>query len=417
MNVEIITIGDEILIGQIVDTNSAWMAVELNKAGFVVEQITSVHDREQHIVEALDLALHRADIVLFTGGIGPTKDDLTKQTLCRYFDAKLVFNQEVYTNIENLLRHRSRAMNELTRSQAMVPDKATIISNPVGTAPVTWFEKEGKIIVSMPGVPYEMKQAMSAEIIPRLLKRFSVSAVIHKTIMVHGYPESALAIKIADWENSLPENISLAYLPTFNIVKLRLSAHAVDQDKVGAYISRKTDELKNILGDAILAEEDLPLEVLVGKMLLSKGKTLVTAESCTGGNIAHKITSVSGSSSYFKGAVVAYSNELKMSILGVDADDLNLYGAVSKEVVEQMAAGALNAMNADVAIATSGIAGPGGGTEEKPVGTVWIAISTKDKNISKEFHFNLSRQLNIERTTQTALLMLLDSELNLTINL
>lgn len=417
MKVEIITIGDEILIGQIVDTNSAWMAVELNKAGFVVEQITSVHDREQHIVEALDLALLRADIVLFTGGIGPTKDDLTKQTLCRYFDAKLVFDEKVYANIESLLKYRSRAMNELTRSQAMVPDKATIINNPVGTAPITWFEKEGKIIVSMPGVPYEMKQAMSNEIIPKLQKKFTVSSVIHKTILIHGYPESALAIKIADWENSLPENISLAYLPTFNIVKLRLSTHSDDQNDIKVYISRKIDELKNILGDAILAEEDLPLEVLVGKMLASKGKTLVTAESCTGGNIAHKITSVPGSSLYFKGAVVAYSNELKVNLLGVNEDDLNVHGAVSKEVVEQMATGALKVMDADLAIATSGIAGPGGGTESKSVGTVWIAICTKEKNVSKEFHFNLDRQLNIERTTQTALLMLLDTELNLSVSL
>lgn len=416
MQVEIITIGDEILIGQIVDTNSAWMAVELNKAGFELVQITSVHDQEQHIVDALDHALQHADVVLFTGGIGPTKDDLTKQTLCRYFDAELVFDEQVYANIENLLKHRSRAMNELTKSQAMVPDKATVIQNPVGTAPITWFEKDGKIIVSMPGVPYEMKQAMSAEIIPRLQQKFPVASIIHKTILVHGYPESALAIKIADWENSLPENVRLAYLPNFNIVKLRLSAVTDDRKVVETIIAQKVDELKVVLGDSILAEEDVLLEALLGRVLAAKGKTLVTAESCTGGGVAHRITSVPGSSLYFKGSVVAYSNELKISLLGVSKDDLDVHGAVSKEVVEQMAVGALRMANADVAVATSGIAGPGGGTKEKPVGTVWIAVSTRENIISKEFHFNLDRQLNIERTTQTALLMLLDSELNLAMN-
>lgn len=412
MKVEIITIGDEILIGQIVDTNSAWMAVELNRAGFDVVQITSVRDQEQHIVEALDLALSRADVVLFTGGIGPTKDDLTKQTLCRYFNAKLVFDEQVYANIENLLKHRSRAMNELTKSQAMVPDNAVIIQNPVGTAPITWFEKDGKVIVSMPGVPYEMKQAMSSAIIPELQQKFAVSSIIHKTILVHGYPESALAIKIAEWENSLPENIRLAYLPNFNIVKLRLSAVTDDCKGVDAIIAGKLVELKTILGDAILAEDDIPLEGLVGRLLTSSGRTLVTAESCTGGYIAHKITSVAGSSVYYKGSVVAYSNELKTRLLGVSMEALNVHGAVSKEVVEQMAMGAMDLMDADVAIATSGIAGPDGGTAEKPVGTVWISICTKEKKISRIFQFNLDRALNIERTAQTALLMLLDSELN-----
>lgn len=412
MQVEIITIGDEILIGQIVDTNSAWMAVELNKAGFDVVQITSVHDQERHIVEALDLALNRADVVLFTGGIGPTKDDLTKQTLCRYFDARLVFDEQVYANIENLLKHRSRAMNDLTKLQAMVPDKAIIIQNSVGTAPITWFEKNGKVVVSMPGVPYEMKQAMSTAIIPGLQQKFPVSSIIHKTILVHGYPESALAIKIAEWENSLPENIRLAYLPNFNIVKLRLSAVTDDCKGVDAIIAGKLVELKTILGDAILADEDIPLEGLVGRLLTSSGRTLVTAESCTGGYIAHKVTSVAGSSVYYKGSVVAYSNELKTRLLGVSMEDLNVYGAVSKEVVEQMAMGAMELMNADVAIATSGIAGPDGGTAEKPVGTVWISICTKEKKISRIFQFNLGRALNIERTAQTALLMLLDSELN-----
>jgi nicotinamide-nucleotide amidase len=296
-------------------------------------------------------------------------------------------------------------MNELTKSQAMVPDNATVIRNPIGTAPITWFEKEGKVIVSMPGVPYEMKQAMSAEIIPRLQQVFKVPAIIHKTILVHGYPESALAIKIADWENTLPGDISLAYLPNFNIVKLRLSAKTVDVTSTQTLFSDKVNQLKEILGDAILGEEDIPLEELVGRMLISSGKKIVTAESCTGGHIAHRLTSVSGSSAYFKGSVVAYSNELKENLLGVKTVDLIQHGAVSREVVEQMTTGALQLMGADIAISTSGIAGPDGGTAEKPVGTVWIAISTKKETVSRMFQFNLNRQLNIERTTQTALLM------------
>jgi len=408
MQVEIITIGDEILIGQIVDTNSAWMAAELNKAGFEVVQITSVHDDEKQITEALEAALERAEVVLFTGGIGPTKDDITKLTLCNYFDSKLVFDTRVYADIELLLKNRMRAMNELTKSQAMVPDKAVIISNPIGTAPITWFDKGEKVIVSMPGVPYEMKRAMKFEIIPRLQKQFQPQAIIHKTLLVAGYPESALALKIADWENALPESIHLAYLPNFNIVKLRLSAVQDDFSATKNEIDRQVDLLKSILGNAIIVEEDITLEELVGRYLLASGKTLATAESCTGGHVAHRITTVAGSSAYFKGSVVAYSNEIKMNVLGVDATLLNKYGAVSREVSERMASGILKLMSVDYAIATTGIAGPDGGTDEKPVGTVWIAVGTKDSLVSRKFQFSLDRQLNIERTTQMALLMLLE---------
>lgn len=300
MQVEIITIGDEILIGQIVDTNSAWMAAELNKAGFEVVQITSVHDDEKQITEALEAALERAEVVLFTGGIGPTKDDITKLTLCNYFDSKLVFDTRVYADIELLLKNRMRAMNELTKSQAMVPDKAVIISNPIGTAPITWFDKGEKVVVSMPGVPYEMKRAMKFEIIPRLQKQFQPQAIIHKTLLVAGYPESALALKIADWENALPESIHLAYLPNFNIVKLRLSAVQDDFSATKNEIDRQVDLLKSILGNAIIVEEDITLEELVGRYLLASGKTLATAESCTGGHVAHRITTVAGSFCLFQ---------------------------------------------------------------------------------------------------------------------
>jgi nicotinamide-nucleotide amidase len=408
INVEIITIGDEILIGQIVDTNSAWMAVELNKAGFHVAQITSVHDDAQHIIEALDNALTRATIVLFTGGIGPTKDDITKQTLCKYFDTKLVFNEEVHRNIEHLLRNRQRAMNELTSSQAMVPENCIVIQNPVGTAPVTWFDKDGQVIVSMPGVPQEMKNAMATEIIPRLQKKFETPAIVHKNVLVKGYPESALALKIADWEDSLPAYLHLAYLPNYGLVKLRLSGSSDDELSLEFEINQYISTLVQILGDAIVAFEDLPLEVLVGKALLEKKLTLATAESCTGGNIAHKITEVAGSSAYFKGAVVAYSNEIKHNVLHVSSDTLESNGAVSAAVVEEMAIGVRQLLRTDIAIATSGVAGPDGGTPEKPVGTVWIAVSTAESTVSRLYSFGANRIQNIERTTQSAFLFLLE---------
>ena len=308
VKVEIITIGDEILIGQIVDTNSAWMSVELNKAGFEIVQITSVHDDAAHIIASLDLALERVDVVLFTGGIGPTKDDITKQTLSRYFGMQLVFNEEVYKNIEQVLIHRSRAVNELTRTQAFVPDGCTVIQNRVGTAPVTWFEKNGKVIVSMPGVPNEMKHIMSTEVIPRLSQRYKTPTIIHKNVIVQGYPESALAMKIADWENALPADIHLAYLPNYGIIKLRLSGVSEDPLALEFSINQQIAGLTEILADAIVAYDDTPVEEMIGNLLADKGMTLATAESCTGGFIAHKITSIPGSSQYFKGSVVAYSD-------------------------------------------------------------------------------------------------------------
>ena len=408
VKVEIITIGDEILIGQIVDTNSAWMSVELNKAGFEIVQITSVHDDAAHIVASLELALERADVVLFTGGIGPTKDDITKQTLCRHFGMQLVFNDEVYKNIEQVLVNRSRAVNELTRTQAFVPDGCTVIQNRVGTAPVTWFEKDGKVIVSMPGVPYEMKHIMSTEVIPRLAERFKTPTIIHKNVIVQGYPESALAMKIADWENALPEDIHLAYLPNNGIIKLRLSGISDDPLLLEFSINQQIAGLTEILADAIVAYDDTPVEEMIGNLLTAKGMTLATAESCTGGFIAHKITSVPGSSQYFKGSVIAYSNEVKVNVLNVLAGDIEQYGAVSKEVVEQMAVNVRKLLKTDVAIATSGIAGPDGGTEEKPVGTVWIAVSFPNGVLSRDFKFGNVRIQNIERAAQSAILMLKD---------
>jgi len=409
--VEIITIGDEILIGQIVDTNSAWMAVELNKAGFEIVQITSVHDDAQHISSSLDSALQRADIVLFTGGIGPTNDDITKQTLCKYFNTRLVFDDAVYANIEHLLRDRQRAMNELTKLQAMVPETCSVIQNKVGTAPLTWFDHKGKVVVSMPGVPYEMKFAMTNEIIPRIKKQFKVSTVIHKTVIVTGYPESALAIKIAEWEKALPTNIHLAYLPTYSIIRLRLSGYSDDELSLDFAINQQVGLLCSLLGDAIIATDDLPLEVLVGQALKSKGLTLGTAESCTGGNIAHKITEIPGCSEYFAGSVVSYSNSIKVQILEVSSQLIELHGAVSAEVAMSMAKGARKILCTDVAVATTGIAGPDGGSESKPVGTVWIAVATPTETYAKQFKFGSFRIQNIERSTQAALLMLLENSL------
>jgi len=407
VKVEIITIGDEILIGQIVDTNSAWMAKELNKEGFELAQITSVHDEADHIIESLDMALKRADVILFTGGIGPTNDDITKQTLCAYFGSQLVFNESVLQNINLLFSSRPNfVMNDLTREQAMVPENCTVIQNVVGTAPITWFEKEGKVIVSMPGVPYEMKQAMTFEIIPRLQLQFKTPALLHKTVQVFGYPESTLALRIADWENDLPEFISLAYLPNSGIIKLRLSGLSENLLALEFSMNQQIDKLSQLLGNAIVAYEDVPMEQLVGNLLIEQDKMVATAESCTGGNIARSFTSISGSSKYFKGSIVAYSNDLKTDILQVSQEDLDINGAVSQQVVEQMATGVRKLLKADVAIATSGIAGPTGGTVEKPVGTVWIAACSESVKISREFHFGPLREQNILRATQAAILML-----------
>ena len=405
--VEIITIGDEILIGQIIDTNSAWMAVELNKAGFEVAQISSIHDDAALIKKTLTDALKRADIVLITGGLGPTKDDLTKKTLCDFFDAELVFDESVLKNIENVFRGRNFVINELTRNQAYVPKNCTVIQNKVGTAPIMWFEKENKIIVSMPGVPYEMKMSMTEEVIPRLQKYFNPNQIIlHKTIQVYGIGESILAEQIADWENSLPENLHLAYLPNYGIVKLRISGKGEDELLLESEINQEIEKLTNILGESIIAYEDKSIEQLLGEKLQIRGLTISTSESCTGGNVAHKITSIPGSSDYYKGSVVSYSNEVKMNLLNVSKDDLDSFGAVSQPVVEQMAIGARDLLHTDLSVSVSGIAGPGGGTKEKPVGTVWIGVATNNNVFSELFRFgSISRENIIERSSMAALIM------------
>ena len=409
MTVEIITIGDELLIGQVVDTNSAWMAKILNDNGFQVVHKMTVGDDAGDIGRAIDDARSRVSIVLVTGGLGPTKDDITLKTLCEYFDTSMRFSEEVYAHIERMFRERGYVMNELTRNQAMVPEKATVIRNDVGTAPCTWFERDGGILVSMPGVPYEMKWLMENEVVPRLKQKFHRDLYIrHQTCWVTGIPEAALAIRLTDFENNLPPFVKLAYLPQSGIIRLRLSAYSDDGKKAEETIAALQKQLEAILKGHIVAEEDKNIEVIVGERLRSSGLTVGTAESCTGGSIASLLTSVPGSSDYFLGSVVSYANKIKQQVLGVSGSDLETYGAVSRQVVEQMAKGALQVLGCDYSVSTSGVAGPGGGTPEKPVGTVWIAVANKETVISKEYRFTAIREQNIQRTVNTSLLMLLD---------
>jgi nicotinamide-nucleotide amidase len=407
INVEIITIGDELLIGQVIDTNSAWMAQALNKIGFEVKNMVTVGDNEKDIEKAFDRALLRSSIVLVTGGIGPTKDDITKKILCKYFDCSLRFDGEVLKNMEELFARSGREINPLTYGQAYVPDASTVIQNKLGTAPATWFECDGKVLISMPGVPSEMKWLMENEILSRLKATFKQDLyILHKTYWVEGYTESALAMHLDEFEKDLPGNIHLAYLPDLGLIRLRLTGKDESEQALSEAMQAQTSKLRAAIGEKILTEEDKPIEFVLGKLLKQKSLTLGIAESCTGGNIAHTLTTVPGSSQYFNGAIVAYSNEVKTSLLKVNPSDLKQEGAVSETVVTQMVQGVQTALRTDCAIATSGIAGPDGGTAEKPVGTVYIAVAYKDKIISQKFSFGFSREQIIQRATNTALLML-----------
>lgn len=410
MNVEIITIGDEILIGQIVDTNSAWMAPRLNDAGMQVIRITSVKDDSRQIMQAFDAAFSHVDVVLVTGGLGPTKDDITKKTLCDYFHTKSVFSQAVYDNVVAVISDRMPQINRLTETQAWVPEACTVIQNRLGTAPVMWFEKEGKILVSMPGVPHEMKGAMEHDIIPRLVERNGGKSVIeHRTFMVRNYLESTLAEKLEMWETQLPTFIKLAYLPQWGIIRLRLTGIHESREVLKQALDKEEAALKSILNKGeLFASSDSAIEEVIGEKLKQSGLTLSTAESCTGGSIAQRITSVSGASAYYKGSVVAYSNEVKQSMLGVPQELLEQYGAVSEQVVQAMARGVKKALQTDCSVATSGIAGPGGGTKEKPVGTICIAVCVKEKEVVKTLHLRGVRETNVTRTVNTVLLQLLE---------
>ena len=406
MFAEIITIGDELLIGQVTDTNSAWMGRELNKAGIEVIRVVSVRDRAEEITEAVDDAMKRVDIVLVTGGLGPTKDDITKQTLCTYFGTELVFSEEV-ENVKRVLAGRI-PMNALNRSQAMVPKDCIVINNRVGSASVSWFERDDKVLVSMPGVPQEMTTVMSEEIIPRLREKFDTDIIIHKTFTVKNYPESVLAEKLESWEVALPECIKLAYLPKPGIIRLRLTGRGKQKEEVRMLMDMEAGKLEELLGDDIFDEDDTPLEILVGNLLKKKNLTVSTAESCTGGSIAARLTSIPGSSEYFKGAVVAYSNEIKEALLHVSTKTLEKRGAVSEETVVEMVKGAMETLKTDCAVSTSGIAGPGGGTREKPVGTVWIAAAYKNEIRTMKQETDRGREMNVERAGNNALLLLLE---------
>ena len=409
IKVEIITIGDELLIGQVIDTNSSWIAQQLNKIGFDVEYKTTVGDDESDIIDAFQRALSRVSLVLVTGGIGPTKDDITKKTLCRFFNTELVFSDETLKNIETLFYNFNRSLNLLTRNQAYVPESATIIQNKMGTAPVTWFEKDGKILVSMPGVPYEMKWIMTNEIIPRTQEYFKVhDSIQHLSFWIKNYSESLLALQLESFEDELPDHIKLAYLPTSGMIRLRLTGKDADEMVLSREMLEQRNKLFALLGNDIVSEDGELLENILDKLLKEKGLTLSLAESCTGGKLASLFTAIPGCSQYFKGGVVSYSNEAKANILEVENSVLEKYGAVSQQVVEQMAMGARKIFQTDCSMATSGIAGPDGGTSEKPVGTVWIAISYNNRIKSELFHFSTNRESNILRACNTAIRMLLE---------
>lgn len=406
MNAGIIIIGDEILIGQVVDINSSWISREMNKIGFRTETVVTVGDDGKSISDAIDRCLDVADVVFMTGGLGPTKDDITKKVICEKFGTELVLNEAVLANVAEMLGRRGIALTENNRGQALVPAAATVINNAVGTAPGIMMERNGKLLFSMPGVPFEMRYLMEHEIIPLIKKHYNLKPVYHKTLLLTGIAESILAEKISDWEDSLAKNVRLAYLPAYSSIRLRLSVYQPD-DTTESYINAKVEELKRIVPENIIAYEDIKLEELVGKLLKDKHCTVATAESCTGGKVASLITSVSGSSEYYKGSVVSYCNEVKADVLGVSRADLEKYGAVSSTVAEQMASGVRRLLKTDYAVATTGIAGPTGGSDEKPVGTVWIAVATPTRVVSRKYIFGKDRSINIERFAASALSMLI----------
>ena len=396
MRAEIITIGDELLIGQVVDTNSAWMAERLNEAGIELYQITSVHDDREHILKALDEAFSRADIVLTTGGLGPTKDDITKHVMCEYFGTTLVEDSRVREHIHELYKERPDVLNRLTATQWLVPESATILPNRVGSAPIMVFEQTGKLLVALPGVPHEMKIAMTEQVLPYIGSK-GRGEIIHRTMMLYGIAESTLALQIEDWENALPQSMHLAYLPKDGIIRLRLSSYG---EATKEEIEQQLANLKPLIADYLIATEDLPLETILGNLLKARHQTIATAESCTGGRLAAALNAQSGSSAYYMGSVVAYDNRIKEQVLGVKHDILEKYGAVSEQTVREMAEGVRTLMNTDYAIATSGIAGPTGGTPDKPVGTVWIAWATPKGTKAECYHFGVARER--EQITQRA---------------
>ena len=402
----IITIGDELLIGQVIDTNSAWMAQELNKAGIRVARRVAVGDVWDEIWNALDEESKHAQIILITGGLGPTADDITKPLLCKYFGGKLIVDEDAKKNVINIFTKLNRPMIERNLLQAEVPDVCTVIQNKRGTAPGMLFTKDGKIFVSMPGVPHEMKGMMEDEVIPHLTKQFKLPVIIHRTLLTAGVGESFLADLIQDFETALPLQIKLAYLPNYGMVRLRLTTSGFDKIQIEKDIETQFLHLQQLVKDYLVTNVDEPMEKVVGKLLLQKNKTMCTAESCTGGYIAHLLTSIPGSSEFYDGSVVSYSYGAKEDLLNVNHQTLLTKGAVSEEVVTEMAKGALQNIKSNYVIAVSGIMGPGGGLPEKPVGTAWIAVGSKEKIIAQKVFFRFDRARNIQLTAVTALNLL-----------
>jgi nicotinamide-nucleotide amidase len=413
----IITIGDELLIGQVIDTNSAWIAQELNKAGIFVKRRVAVGDNENDIRIALDEESQHVDIILITGGLGPTSDDITKSLLCKYFNGKMIVNEDALQNVKYLFEKVfKRPVTEVNLKQAEVPDVCTVIQNKRGTAPGMWFvqrtsdgEKKGKIFVSMPGVPNEM-QGMMKTVIEKLKSRFELPVIVHKTLLTAGIGESMLAEQIKDFESALPSNIKLAYLPNYGMVRLRLTTSGYEKGIIEREIETQFDTLKFLAKEYLVTDEDEPMEKVIGKLLSARNETMSTAESCTGGYIAHLITSIPGSSKYFKGSVVSYDNEVKENVLNVSDETLQTFGAVSEETVKEMLKGALDVLKTNYAIAVSGIMGPDGGSAEKPVGTVWIAVGSKSFDKlrigTQKLNLRFDRMRNIQITSMNALNLL-----------
>ncbi len=409
MKATILTIGDEILIGQIVDTNSVSIAKHLNSAGIVVREKISIGDDRTQILDTVARALRDSEVTVITGGLGPTKDDITKKTLAELFHSGMHCDERVAAHVERMLTARGIDYNELNRSQALVPDACTVLFNAHGTAPGMWFERDGHVVVSLPGVPYEMEHLMQDEVMPRLKARFALRQIVHRTLITAGLPESMLAKRIEAWENALPPYLKLAYLPNPGAVRLRLSAYEVEGESVAREIERQFEALRRLIPHNVIGYETASMQELVHRILTERGKTLATAESCTGGTIAARFTAMPGASVYFRCGVVSYSNESKAALLGVDPATIARVGAVSEEVARQMAEGARRVAGADYAIATTGSAGPTGGAAEKPVGTVWIAVATPEGTTAVCKQCGTDRGQIIDRASAFAIALLRDA--------
>jgi nicotinamide-nucleotide amidase len=407
MTAKIISIGDELLIGQVTKTNATWIAEQLNQIGIKVDEMLVISDSSKDIEESVKSAISKHDLVITTGGLGPTKDDITKQCLACIFDAKLVLNETVLANNIAYFKLRGYELTDINRKQAEVPDCCEAIENTCGTAPGMWFNTpNGGVLISLAGVPYEMKTMMERNLLPRLKALNGGEIIIHKTIMTHGLGESFLSERIASWENALPSNFKLAYLPQPGVLRLRLDASGTDENALNKEVEKQLAELHQLIPELIYGYENESLEAVVFRLLIAKNKTLSIAESCTGGYIAHRITAIPGSSAIFNGSVVAYAYEAKQDLLNVSLQTLEKYGAVSEQCVKEMAEGSKKLFQTDYAIAVSGIAGPGGATDEKPVGTVWIAVATPEKIVAKKFSYGDNRERNILRASLSALNLL-----------